>query len=145
MTDFALSGFQLGLGLGERSGFGARRRSPPSVGGFILPFPDIEAIDMDTQFCCHSDSRLTATHPMIYRFAFKSLIERTTFSDRSLAHDVGSSLFAPSHLRQFEATSFLSSNRRTFSVRSKISLNILPAFYGLDQTFRRTPPKTRTR
>src|SRR5256885_16768463 len=107
MTDFALSGFQLGLGLGERSGFGARRRSPPSVGGFILPFPDIEAIDMDTQFCCHSDSRLTATHPMIYRFAFKSLIERTTFSDRSLAHDVGSSLFAPSHLRQFEATSRL--------------------------------------
>jgi hypothetical protein len=49
---------------------------------------------VDAQFGRHSGSGLTTAQPVIYRFAFKGLIERTTLSDRSLAHDVGTSLFA---------------------------------------------------
>src|SRR5436189_5294995 len=116
MTDFTLGSFQLGLGLGEGGGFGARRRSPPSVGGFILPFPHIKAIAMDAQFGRHSGSGLTTAQPVVYRFAFKGLIERTTFSDRSLAHDVGTSLFTPLHLRQFEATSILHTSAATLKI-----------------------------
>src|SRR6476659_3944427 len=115
MTDFTLSSFQLGLGLGEGGGFGARRRSPPSVGGFILPFPHIKAIAVNAQFGRHSGSGLTTAQPVIYRFAFKGLIEGTTFSDRSLAHDVGTSLFALSisvNSKQPQGQGFLTDRQR---------------------------------
>ena len=111
MAVLAQGGVQLGLQIGGRAGLCPGGRSPPSVSRGKALSPSIEPIGVQTQLLGDNLSGLAAGEPVVDRFMLEGFGERTTAFNRCFMDGLHHTRLAQFSLRQFEATSTLSSIR----------------------------------